>query len=200
MVIRLSKVSDRPHLLLFIAGALALAALGVQLGLRGSATGHLIVPVLVVTGLICFFRWWQITTRAKEAKEIREHLENLPDDFEVLHDLDVPSGWGYTHVDHVILSRFGVVVALDGPLTEWVVERTEAVRSFLIGIGAVRPSAPVRSLVLLPPGGSRASVHRWGAPIVGVEEIRTHHLAPMPEPVFSRHELATISECLRQME
>lgn len=152
--------------------------------------------VLLPIAGVCWLRWVRFKARRKARRAVGARLTRLPDDFMILYDVVVPSPWGRTHMDQVILSRFGVVVASVGPPDGWVGGQVEAVRTLLFHQGLMRPPFPLAPLILLPPGSAeRRRVHN-GVLMVRVEQLRLEHLAPSRTPVLSAAQIQAIAQCL----
>lgn len=143
-----------------------------------------------------FVEWYGARRRYRIRAAVRAHLNRLPDDFMVLHDLILPAPWGLARVDQIILSRYGVVVVSDGPPQGWMCERIEAVRTLLFARGLMRANFPIGPLILLPPGVS--SLRHAGVPVVRVEHLHLDDLAPSRAPVLSAAQVQLIARCLLQ--
>lgn len=144
----------------------------------------------------CGVRSHHLAARAKACRSIGSRLARLPRDFVVVNDLTIRAPWGSTHVDHIIVSRYGAVVVSDGDPHDWMGEKVEAVRSLLFARGLLRPPFPVRSLVLLPPGLDESRVIQLDAPVVRVDRISLEHLAPGTQPVLTPAQIAAVWQCL----
>lgn len=153
----------------------------------------------IITGAIVGVRWHQSSKRVQAQQLISARLARLPSDFLVLHNLIIPAPWGPNPIDHLLLSRFGVVVVADGVASRWMLEQVEAVRALLFAQGFKSPQVPVRSLVLLPPGSSDIRTIESDAPVIRVEQIRLHHLAPVNEAVLSPGQIDLIARTLRDL-
>jgi len=201
MTVRLMRLPSRPRPALYMWGAVVLSAGFVLTQVEASrgTTRWASLAALPLVAWFCF-RLVQVRTRAETGRVIGARLSRLPSDFIVLHDLRVPAPWGETCVDHVILSRFGLVVAANGPASGWMLEQVEAVRSFLIALGATTPSTPVRSLVLLPPGTPDSAVAESDAPVVRVEHVRLRHVAPSQDPILTPDQLERVHQCLHRIK
>lgn len=143
-----------------------------------------------------FVEWYGARRRFRIRAAVRAHLNRLPDDFMVLHDLVLPAPWGVTRVDQIILSRYGVVVVSDGPPQGWMCERVEAVRTLLFARGLMRASFPIGPLILLPPGAQACS--NTGVSVVRVEHLTLEDLAPVRAPVLTHSQIQLIARCLLQ--
>lgn len=187
------SVTSFPMMMRYRLGALLFASMALVNTLSNANYS----PLWVNAGLLtpacwCGFRWFQGATRSRVRQLISSRLARLPSDFVVLHDLTVPAPWGHSHVDHLILSRFGLVVVADGPSPNWMLEQVEAVRSLLFAQGLMNPVVPIRSLVLLPPGAPDAHIVESDAPVIRVEQVRLNHLAPSKQPVLHSGQIKSI--------
>lgn len=178
----------------YMVGCLLLAGafLSAQMLTYGNPVQWASLAILPVT-LWCAYRWRQVSHRVKISQVICDRLNRLPGDFVVMHNLAVPAPWGTTLVDHVIVSRFGVVVAADGPATRWMMEQVEAVRSLLFSRSLTSVHLPVRPLVLIAPGSANVGSVELGTPIVRVDHVRLAHLAPSSEPLLSPAQVTAIA-------
>lgn len=132
---------------------------------------------------------------------IRSRLSRLPAEFTILDDVVVPAPWGRRQIDHVILSRYGVIIASAGMPRGAMCERVEAVRTLLFGARLMGPAFPIRPLILLPPGSNELPVHPGeNAPVVRVEHLRLEHLAPAGYAVLNPVQLQQITQCLRDAQ
>lgn len=200
MAVRSTRLPRRPRPALYIGGAVIILTGFVLTQMQASqgATRWASLALLPLMAWFCF-RLLQVRSRAEAGRLIGARLSRLPDDFVVLHDLQVPAPWGVSRIDHVILSRFGLVVAANGPTSGWMLEQVEAVRSYLIALGATTPSTPVRALVLLPPGTPDTAVAESDAPVVRVEQVRLGHVAPSRDPVIAPEQVRKVFMYLQQL-
>lgn len=190
---RLQRVRLRLGCLLSAGGAL------LALWLLPDLLRLIALPLAAVT-LWTGLGWWRGNTAQRARIAIGLRLARLPRDFIVLNELLIPAPWGATAIDHVILSRFGVVVVGDGPASGWMMERVEAIRSLLVARGVAHGSIPMRPLVLLPPGRPVGPMVRSDSPAVKVELVSLIHLAPCTRPVLSDEQVQAIARCLMQLQ
>lgn len=155
-----------------------------------------ILPLAVWSG----WRWYQMSTKVKTSQMIKERLARLPSDFAVLHDLVIPAPWGANRIDHLLISRFGIVVIADGPTSHWMTGQVEAIRSLLVSRGLANASVPIRALVLLPMGTSPKFVFQWDAPVVRVDLIELSHIAPSRHAVLDPKQMQWIIGHLSQIQ
>jgi hypothetical protein len=127
---------------------------------------------------------------------VGHRLARLPDDFIVLDELTIPAPWGAAEIDHLILSRFGIVVVGDGPAPGWMTGQVEAVRSHLFSRGLFHPGLPIQPLILLPPGVPRLTQAQPDCPVVRVEQVRLEHLAPNLAPNLTPHQVREVADFL----
>lgn len=143
--------------------------------------------------------WVRTAARRRARQSISARLSRLPDDFCLLNDLTIPAPWGDTHIDHIILSRWGLVVVTAGGGTGWMLQRVEAVRTLLFSYGLLaRRSVPIAPLVVLPPGAPLPERLQHDGLTVRVEHLRLNHLAPSTQPVLTDEDVAAIAQCLLQ--
>lgn len=154
------------------------------------------LPLAIWSG----WRWYQMSNKVKTSQMIKERLARLPSDFAVLHDLVVPAPWGATRVDHLLISRFGIVVIADGPTSYWMTGQIEAIRSWLVSRGLASAAVPIRALVLLPMGTSPKFVFQWDAPVVRVDLIELGHIAPSRHAVLDPKQMQGIIGYLAQIQ
>lgn len=199
MAVRTTRLPTRPRQGVYIGGTVLVLAgfvLSLMEAFRGT-TRWASLGLLPLVAWFCF-QLLRVLSRAQAGRVISARLSRLPVDFAVLHDLHVPAPWGVSHIDHVILSRFGLVVAANGPSSGWMLEQVEAVRSYLIAVGATSTSTPVRSLVILPPGARDTAVAESDAPVIRIEQVRLSHVAPSPDPVLAPEQVRKVFLCLEQ--
>lgn len=184
---------SRPTWWFYIMGAVLLGA-ALALALILPQGNPLLWAVLPLVGLGSWFglRWHRQRTWNRAKHLIHQRLQRLPEDFVVLHEVAIPAPWGEARFDHLILSRFGVVVVADGLGPRWMLEQVEAVRSFLFSTGHKSPLIPVRPLVLIPPGTTESVPIESDAPVIRVEQIRLHHIAPSQAGVLSPEQVKAL--------
>lgn len=189
----------QPSQLLAVGAACLALAAGSQVlwlnTLRGWASLALLAP-----SAWFFVRWWLVWRRLQVSRAIGNRLSRLPADFIILNNLVVPAPWGYSQLDHLIVSRFGLVVVADGPSTDWLMEQIEAVRSLLVSRGLSQASLPIRPLILLPPGASEARQADGDTPVIRVEYVRLTHIAPSSEPVMTPDQVNAIAHYLLHLQ
>ncbi|MDB4896108.1 MAG: hypothetical protein JWN15_2370 [Firmicutes bacterium] len=152
--------------------------------------------LLLPTAAWSLLHWQQCVVQARARMAIGRRLSRLPADFLVLHGVVIPSPWGVIEVDHLILSRFGIVVVGDGPTPGWMLERVEAVRSLLFARGLAQPGLPMRPLILLPPGAAQPHRADRDASAIRVEQLSLEHLAPSRLPVLTASQIQLIARSL----
>jgi hypothetical protein len=174
----------------------------------GAAAGCLLAPTPSVfwasLGLLpisgwCGVDWVRTAARRRARQSISARLSRLPDDFFLLNDLTIPAPWGDTHIDHIILSRWGLVAVADGTDPGWMLQRVEAIRTLLFTYGLLsQRTVPIAPLVLLPPGAPLPPRLQYDGLTIRVEHLRLNHLAPSSQPVLSEGDIAAIAQCLLQ--
>ncbi|MDF2629768.1 MAG: hypothetical protein K0R39_3599 [Symbiobacteriaceae bacterium] len=174
----------------------------------GAAAGCVLAPTPATLwaslGLLplsgwCGVDWVRATARRRAKQSISARLSRLPDDFYLLNDLTIPAPWGNTHIDHIILSRWGMVVVTAGADSGWMLQRVEAVRTLLFTNGLLsKRSVPMSALVLLPPGAPLPERLQSDGLTIRVEHLRLNHLAPSNQPVLAERDVAIIAQCLFQ--
>ncbi len=185
----------------YLSGALLLTtALLISLIIPSHHPLEWTVPPFLLAGTWLGFRWRRERVRSRAHSLIAARLERLPQDFTVLHALMIQAPWGRTRIDHLILSRFGVVVVADGIGNRWMLEQVEAVRSLLFAHGHKSPLIPVRSLVLLPPGASDSQTVESDAPVVRVDQVRLHHVAPSSEAILPPEQIRSLTRQLYDLQ
>lgn len=157
-------------------------------------------PFMLIAGVLLGALWFRASRRARAQQLVAARLARLPGDFVILHDLLIPAPWGNNQIDHLILSRFGVVVVANGIKSRWMLEQVEAVRTLLFSQGFKAPQIPVRSLVVVPPGMSDPHAIESDAPVIRVEQIRLQHVAPSTEAVLSQEQIERISRELTEVQ
>lgn len=158
--------------------------------------GLAFLPLAVWSG----WRWYQVSHKAKTSQLIRERLARLPSDFAVLNDLVVPAPWGAIRIDHLLISRFGIVVIADGPTSLWMTGQVEAVRSLVVSQGLAGAGVPIRPLVLLPMGTPPKFAFQWDAPVVRVDLIELSHIAPSRHAVLDPKQMQRLIGHLSQIQ
>lgn len=139
--------------------------------------------------------------RLQAQAAIRARLSRLPAEFTILDNVVVAAPWGRRQIDHVILSRYGVIIASAGMPRGAMCERVEAVRTLLFGARLMGPAFPIRPLILLPPGTHEPSLPPGeDAPVVRVEHLRLEHLAPAGFAALSPAQLQQITQCLLESQ
>lgn len=131
---------------------------------------------------------------------ITNRLKRLPSEFTVLHQVKVLAPWGYSRIDHLILSQFGIVVASNDPESNRLSEQVEAVRYLLSSTGLAPATSPILSLTLLPPATVAPPKSFGQAPVVSVEQVRLNHLAPSTTAVFSTEQLHSITQFITHLQ
>lgn len=152
--------------------------------------------ILLPPAAWALLQWERRVVQARTRLAIGRRLSRLPGDFLVLHGVVIPSPWGTIEVDHLILSRFGIVVVGDGPTPGWMLERVEAVRSLLFARGLALPGLPIQPLILLPPGVTRRRQGDPDASAIRVEQVSLEHLAPSRSAVLSISQIQLIARSL----
>ena len=145
--------------------------------------------------------WWARTVyreaaRTRHKREIGARLTRLPDDFVILHDVTLPAPWGKTHIDEVVVSRFGLVAVSAGLPSGTMCERVESIRTLLFQHGHLQPALKVIPLVLLPPRARPVRHDEPNVRVVGVEYLRFDHLAPHQQPVLTDQRVRAMAQCL----
>lgn len=174
----------------------------------GAAAGCILAPTPTALwaslGLLplsgwCGVDWVRASARRRAKQSISARLARLPDDFYLLNDLTIPAPWGVTHIDHVILSRWGLVVVAAGAGPGWMLQRVEAIRTLLFTHGLLSGrTVPVSPLILLPPGAPLPERLQYDGLTVRIEHLRLNHLAPSNQSVLTDEDLAAIARCLLQ--
>lgn len=153
-----------------------------------SWAGWSLVPAGLWVGLL----WRRISHRVRTEQVVRSRLARLPAEFTVLNGLVIPAPWGTARIDHLIVSRFGIVVVANGPCSDWMLAQVEAVRSLLVSEGLAPVSAPVKPLVVIAPGVPDSALAESDAPVVRVEQIRLGHVAPSNETILHPNQVKAI--------
>lgn len=180
----------------FVLAAAFIAAQVLTFGNRVQWGTLALLPAAIWFG----HRWRRALQQRRYGQAISARLGRLPRDFTVLHNLSIPAPWGRTQVDHVIISRFGIVVAADGPGPAWMLEQVEAVRSLLYARRLTTPQVPVRPLILLAPGFPADFMSDFSIPKVSVEQIRLSHLAPGQELALNQAQINAIAASLVELQ
>lgn len=72
-----------------------------------------IIPILLVVGIsLVIVRWWHNSPRQKGKQGeliVRDILSHLPEEYHVLHDIILKTEKGTTQIDHVVISRYGII-------------------------------------------------------------------------------------------
>lgn len=75
---------------------------------------EMVIFVIGVIILICFLFFWRYTSSSRKGEKGEKlagwYLEKLSSDYKLFSDLLLPTNYGTTQIDHVILSPFGVFV------------------------------------------------------------------------------------------
>lgn len=182
-----------------LIGVAFLAASVASLALAPTPLTRLVMllALLVPAGLV-LVRWLRLRRRELNRRSIMTRLTRLPDDFTLLHNLTVRAPWGDCHIEYVILSRFGLVVAGAGPNPGWMAGQVEALRTLCFRQGVRLPANVVRALTIIPPGCTALCQSNPEQAAVPVGRLTLQHVAPSAQAVLTPDQIQIITRCLTQ--
>jgi len=154
------------------------------------------IPVILFLAV----KWRLQADRERVQLLITNRLKRLPSEFIVLHQIKVLAPWGNSRIDHLILSRFGIVVGSNDPESNHLSEQVEAIRYLLSSTGLAPAAIPIVPLTLLPPGTVAPSRNFGQASVISVEHVRLNHIAPSTTAVFSTEQVHSITQFITQLQ